>query len=235
MSTERNELAERIFTGLPDRYDRLAELFSFGQNGRWRRAMVSHVAHGARVLDVATGTAGVAIELVRRRAARVVGIDQNERMLRRGVEATREAGVDARIELLRGRGEQLPFVDASFDAVTFTYLMRYVDDPASTLKEMVRVLRPGGTIAALEFHVPGNALARAAWWFFTRLLLPAAGRAVSGDWHRVGQFLGPSISDFYREYPLPDQVEMWRDAGLQYIGFRKMSLGGGIVIWAVKV
>lgn len=197
--------------------------------------MVSHVAHGARVLDVATGTAGVAIELVRRRAARVVGVDQNEQMLRRGWEAVKEAGMVTRMKLVRGRAEQVPFVDASFDAVTFTYLMRYVEDPASTLKELVRVLRPGGTLACLEFHVPDNSLARAAWWFYTRLLLPVAGRAVSGDWYRVGRFLGPSISDFYREYPLPDQIEMWREAGLQYIGFRKMSLGGGIVIWAVKV
>src|SRR5438477_12034390 len=99
--------------------------------------------------------------------------------------------------LVRARAEQLPFPDASFDHVTFTYLLRYVDDPAATLRELARVLRPGGRLATLEFGVPTGVLFP-LWWAYTRVGLPLAGRLVSAKWREVGAFLGPSIQAVYQ-------------------------------------
>ena len=105
-------------------------------------------------MDVATGTGAVALELVRRHGCSVVGIDRSPEMLAVARSRVAARGLGARIELHEGRAESLPFADASFDALTVTYLLRYVDDPAATIHELVRVVRPGGTVALLEFGVP---------------------------------------------------------------------------------
>ncbi|MGH3441675.1 MAG: class I SAM-dependent methyltransferase [Nitriliruptorales bacterium] len=228
-----NAFARRLFRGLPGRYDRLAEVLSFGQNARWRRTMVDPVAAArpASVLDVATGTAGVALQVVDRTDAVVTGVDLTEEMLRRGRGLVRERRRLDRIRLVVGRGEQLPFPDASFEALTFTYLMRYVDDPAATLRELVRVVRPGGVIANLEFHVPTNPVWHSLWWLYTRVGLPAAGALAGRSWYEVGRFLGPSISRHYRDYPLAWMLDAWGQAGIVDVRHRVMSLGGGVVIW----
>lgn len=241
-SAERNSFAQDLFTPLPARYDRLAETLSFGQNGRWRRAMVDRVVSGAdgtaapgTVLDVASGTAGVAIQIARRCGARVVGLDLTEEMLGRGSANVTGAGLDGRIALVAGQAEQLPFPDASFDALTFTYLLRYVADPQATLAELARVVRPGGRVASLEFCLPPARFWRVAWWLYTRLLLPAGGLAAGGrEWFAVGRFLGPSISEHYRRYPVEWTVQAWRDAGFTDVGATLMSLGGGLVMWGTR-
>ncbi len=231
--------AQDLFDGLPRRYDTLAEVLSFGQNRRWRAEMVRHAAAGRpdTVLDVATGTAGVALALARRTGARVTGIDITPAMLGRGRERIAHAGVDAvdRIRLVAGQAERLPFPDATFDALTFTYLLRYVTDPAATLHELARVVKPGGTIASLEFAVPGNRFWRAWWWLYTRFVLPLAGFVTGGrEWYEVGRFLGPNITNHYRRYPVTSIVRAWEAAGLTDLHTRAMSLGGGIVMWARK-
>jgi demethylmenaquinone methyltransferase/2-methoxy-6-polyprenyl-1,4-benzoquinol methylase len=237
-TSDPNRVARELFDELPDRYDRLAELLSLSQNRRWRRAMVDHILpfSPARVLDVASGTAGVAIELARRSAGcNVVGLDLTEQMLRRGQRNVDDAGLSTRIGLAVGQAERLPFPDASFDAMTFTYLLRYVADPQATLHELARVVRPGGAVASLEFNVPPSRFWRGWWWLFTRLVLPAAGWVTGGrEWLEVGRFLGPSISDHYRRYPLSWTVEAWRNAGFADVGARMMSLGGGLVMWGTK-
>ena len=81
----------------------------------------------------------------------------------------------------------LPFADGTFDALTFTYLVRYVDDPAATLRELARVVRPGGSIASLEFHVPQQPMLRAGWYAYTRGVLPVLGSFVSPQWRRTGE------------------------------------------------
>jgi demethylmenaquinone methyltransferase / 2-methoxy-6-polyprenyl-1,4-benzoquinol methylase len=234
-----NALARELFDGLPARYDLLAEVLSFGQNQRWRRAMVDGLLSldpaPARILDVATGTAGVALMLTDRTDATVTGVDITEQMLRRGRGLAAKRGRASRIRLVAGRAEQLPFPDHMFDALTFTYLLRYVDDPAATLRELSRVVRPGGAVASLEFGVPGNPVWRLSWEGYTRLLLPAAGLMTGGrEWAAVGRFLGPSISGHYRRYPLAWTVGAWRSAGLEDVRVRRMSLGGGVVMWGRK-
>jgi demethylmenaquinone methyltransferase / 2-methoxy-6-polyprenyl-1,4-benzoquinol methylase len=229
-----DRFARQLFTPLADRYDRLAEWLSFGQNSRWRRAMVDQVVDvgPSVVCDVATGTAGVALQLAGRSGARVVGVDLTTAMLQRGRRNVVVAGAGSRVELVAGKGEQLPFADRTFDALTFTYLLRYVDDPQATLRELARVVRPGGVVANLEFLLPANPIWRAAWWLYTRTLLPLGGLLAGGrEWFDVGRFLGPSISNHYRRYPLSWTVDAWRAAGMTDVTVRTMSLGGGLVMW----
>jgi demethylmenaquinone methyltransferase/2-methoxy-6-polyprenyl-1,4-benzoquinol methylase len=226
------EEALELFAPLGPTYDRYARLLSFGQDPRWRRFLVSRVDVDpeGRVLDVATGTAAVAIELTRRTGCSVVGVDQSAEMLAEGRRRVAEAGLTDRIELLEGQAEELPFGDESFDGLTFTYLLRYVDDPAATLTELARVVRSGGTIAMLEFGLP-RGLARPAWEVWVRAGLPVAGALISPGWRDVGSFLGPSIRSFHGRHDLPS---LWRSAGIDDVHQRRLSLGGGLVMWGRK-
>jgi demethylmenaquinone methyltransferase/2-methoxy-6-polyprenyl-1,4-benzoquinol methylase len=226
--TDRNRAAQELFAPLGPTYDRYARLLSFGQDPRWRSFLVSRLEIGseARVLDVACGTGAVSVEIIRRYGARVVGVDQSASMLE---EARRRVG--SRIELREARAEALPFEDASFDALTFTYLLRYVDDPKATMRELARVVRPGGRVAMLEFAVPGNPLARISWEAYVRVALPLSGRLISPGWRAVGDFLGPSIREFWARWPLERLIDAWEAAGLEDVRDRRLSLGGGIVVW----
>ena len=230
--SERNRAARELFGPLGPSYDRWSRLLSLGQDPRWRRFLVSRVGVGSEetVLDVATGTAAVAIELVRRTGCRVVGLDQSPEMLETGRARVDSAGLAERIQLVEGSAEQLPFPDAAFDALTFTYLLRYVADPAATLAELTRVVRPGGTIAALEFGLP-RGIWRPLWELYVRVGLPTAGRVISPGWHEVGVFLGPSIRELHARLPLERQLELWREAGVEDVSARRLSLGGGYVVW----
>lgn len=221
--------AVELFAPLGPTYDRYARLLSFGQDPRWRRFLVARVdvGPGDTVLDVATGTAAVAIELVRRTGCRVVGLDRSAEMLDAGRRRIESRGLQDRIELVQGNAERLPFEDESFDGLTFTYLLRYVDDPAATMRELTRVVRPGGPIAMLEFGLPRGP-ARPAWELYVRAGLPAIGALVSPGWRRVGSFLGGSIRDFHRRYDLP---RLWSEAGIEQVKLRRLSLGGGLVMW----
>ena len=237
--TEPNAFAQALFDGLPKRYDVLEEVLSFGQNRRWRTTMVDAVAGmqpaPARILDVATGTAGVALMLADRTGAEVTGVDLTEEMLATGRERVAGRGLGERVRLVCGRAEQLPFPDGGFDALTFTYLLRYVADPAATLRELARVVRPGGVVSSLEFFVPSPPVWLPAWRLYTRVVLPTAGLLGGGrEWAGVGRFLGPSIEEHYRRFPLEAHMEMWHAAGLGDVRARPMSLGGGLVMWGTK-
>ena len=227
--------ARELFAPLGPTYDRYARLLSFGQDPRWRSFLVSRIpASATRVLDVASGTAAVAIELARRAPTReVLGIDQSTEMLDAGRARIAAAGLEGQIALREGRAESLPFGASEFDALTFTYLLRYVDDPAATMQELARVVRPGGTVAMLEFGVP-RGVWRPLWEAYVRVGLPGAGALVSPAWREVGSFLGPSIRGFYERYPVARLVEVWQDAGLRDVHVRRLSLGGGIVVWGTR-
>jgi demethylmenaquinone methyltransferase/2-methoxy-6-polyprenyl-1,4-benzoquinol methylase len=234
--SQRKQHALELFKALPRRYDELAAALSFFQDPRWRRAMVATVGARAneRVLDVAAGTGLVAQELVRSYRCRVLALDQSAAMLGR---ARRKLAADPaladRVELVIGEAESLPFDDGAFDHLTFTYLLRYVDDPAATLGELARVVRPGGRIACLEFSVPRGTWLW-PWRAYTRVGLPVLGRLAGRHWYEVGRFLGPSIEGFYARHPLEQQLEMWRRSGIANVTARRMSLGGGLVIWGSR-
>ena len=223
-----------LFAGLPAAYGRMGAALSFGQDPRWRRALLDAVdpRPGQRVLDVATGTGLVASGLAHR-GAEVVGLDQSEHMLagaRRRLDAHPE--LRARITLVQGEAEHLPFADAEFDALTFTYLLRYVDDRLATMRELARVLKPHGRIGMVEFGVPASPALRALWRVHTRVGLPTLGRLISPAWYEVGRFLGPNIEEFHAREP--DLPALWRSAGIDQVHARAMSFGAGIVMSGVR-
>jgi demethylmenaquinone methyltransferase/2-methoxy-6-polyprenyl-1,4-benzoquinol methylase len=231
----RKRHALELFAGLPREYDRTGAILSFGQDPRWRRALVAAIAPRPeqRILDVATGTGLVALEIARRGGCRVVGLDQSDEMLDAArSRLTREPALDERLTFVQGEAEHLPFADGEFDGLSFTYLLRYVDDRFATMRELARVVRPGGRIGMVEFGVPLAAPLRAAWRAYTRLGLPLLGRAVSPAWLEVGRFLGPSIEELHaREGDLP---ALWRAAGVDSVHERRMSFGAGLVMWGER-
>ena len=231
----RKRHALALFQGLPRHYDRMGALLSFGQDPRWRHALVSAIdpRPGERVLDVATGTGMVAVALARRSACEVVALDQSEAMLA-GARARLEEdpGLAARITFIQGEAERLPFADAEFDALTFTYLLRYVDDRRATMRELARAVNPGGRIGMVEFGVPRAAWLRAPWRLHTRAGLPLLGRLVSPSWAEVGRFLGPNIEELHALEP--DLVGLWEAAGIRDVRLRAMSFGAGIVMTGVR-
>src|SRR5581483_3603345 len=166
-----------------------------------------------------------------RRGATVVGLDQSAQMLNAARERLAAEPAD-NLTFIQGEAEHLPFADGEFDALTFTYLLRYVDDRDATMRELARVVRPGGRIGMVEFGVPASAPLRAAWRVHTRIGLPLLGRAVSPAWIEVGRFLGPNIEEFQgRE---PDLEQLWRDAGIDQIRRRDMSFGAGLVMSGLR-
>lgn len=236
MAPDPNRFAQRLFAGIAPQYERTGRLLSFGQDERWRRFLVSktNAVPGSWTLDVAAGTQLVSRELAARKNVRVVALDQSEPMLRAGREPNRLAGLDDRVQPVLGRAERLPFGDGSFDALTVTYLLRYVGDPAATVEELARVIRTGGSIAMLEFHVPDTQIARAGWWIHTRLLMPVLGTAVSPAWARTSAFLGPNISRFVAAHPLEDWVRWFQGAGIEHVRTRSFLFGSAVVLWGVK-
>ena len=219
--------ARELFAPLGPSYDRVGAVLSLGQDPLWRRFLVSRLPPGGHVLDVATGTGLVAAELLRR-GFEVTGVDQSAEML---AVARRRFGDT--VELIEAAADALPFADGYFDHLTFTYLLRYVDDPHATLAELARVVRPGGTVASLEFGVPGG-LSRPLWEAYVRAGLPLAGRVLRQGWREVGDFLGDSIRAFWAEYPIERQLAAWHAAGLRDVHVRRLSLGGGVVVWGRK-
>jgi demethylmenaquinone methyltransferase / 2-methoxy-6-polyprenyl-1,4-benzoquinol methylase len=240
MHVETGELKREaldLFAPLPRHYDAVAAVLSFGQDPRWRQTMVEAVraAPGDRVLDVATGTGLVAQALVRRYSCDVLGLDQSTQMLSRARErVAADPKLRGRVTLVEGEAERLPFADGEFDHLTFTYLLRYVEDPAATMAELARVVKPGGRIASLEFAVPAQPVWHAAWTLYTRIGLPALGRIVSREWSYTGRFLARSIPAFYERYPLSRLIELWEAAGIERVTALPMSLGGGVVIWGER-
>ena len=230
MPSSRPDDARRIFSGIGATYERAGALLSFGQDARWRERLVSVLDAGPddAVLDVATGTGLVARAISERYGCRVVGLDRSADML------SAAAARDGHIPLIRARAESLPFPDDSFDHLTFTYLMRYVDDPCAVIRELARVVRPGGRIAALDFGVPANPLVRVLWRIHTRIGLPTLGLTISQQWAGVGAFLGPSIERFDRTYRASDVERYWKEAGLTDVRVMPMSFGAGIVMAATK-
>ncbi|MGH2872384.1 MAG: class I SAM-dependent methyltransferase [Solirubrobacteraceae bacterium] len=234
MSSPRKRHALQLFSGLPAHYDRIGAVMSFGQDPRWRRALVDAIAPatGMRILDVATGTGLVAFALAAR-GATVVGLDQSDQMLgtaRDRLNRTPQLG--DRLSFIQGEAEALPFADGEFDALSFTYLLRYVDDPAATMRELARVLKPGGRIAMVDFGVPSDPWPRRLWRLHTRAGLPLLGRAVSREWYEVGRFLGPNIEQFHAT--VPDLPALWTSAGIAGARQRDMSFGAGIVVTGVR-
>lgn len=219
-------IARQLFAGLGAGYERWAAVLSLGQDRRWRQAMIESldISSGQQVLDVAAGTGSITRDL-RNRGADVVSLDQSPHMLTHAVERGATAVV--------ATGERLPFPDSSFDAVTFGYLLRYVDDVGAALEELTRVLRSEGKLGMVEFGRP-KGIWRVMWWIYTRTLLPVAARLAGRSWRRVASFLGPNIDRFVDTWPPERLISEWGRVGLTDVSLVEMSMGGGVVMTARK-
>ena len=236
MDYHRNHQARQLFDGIAAQYDWVPDLFSFFQYRHWRRYLVSRLLAGpdATVLDLCTGTAGVAMQTARTHHCRVIGVDLSPNMLSRAQHNLSRSGLTSQVALVMGRAENLAFTDDCLDAVCVTFLLRYVDDPESTMLEIIRVLKPGGRLLSLEFGVPPNPIARVLWHVYTRVVLPMAGALVSPGWRNVGALLGPSISQLYQSYDEDNLRELWQRLGIQDVQVKRLSLGGAVVMWGTK-
>lgn len=212
-----------MFDRIAHRYDLLNRVLSLGIDQRWRRKAVQalELPAAARVLDLATGTADLALLIARQGpGVRVVGLDPAERMLAVGREKTRKAGVDDRVELITGDAETLPFPDQSFDGVTIAFGIRNVPDRPKALREMLRVTRPGGRVAVLELSEPRGGIISRVARFHVHRLVPWIGGLLSGA--REYGYLQQSIAAFP---PAEEFAAIMEQAGLEMVRTERMILG----------
>ena len=222
----------QMFDGIAERYDLLNRINSLGMDRGWRRAAIDALAlsPGDRVLDLATGTADVALAVAAREAqATVVGLDPSRRMLDIGRRKVTEAELDGRVELVVGDAQALPFEGASFDGITMSFGIRNVPDRSRALREMARVLKPGGRVAILELSEPRNGLLAFFARLHVRYFVPLTGALLSGK----GEYgyLRSSIEAF----PRPEAFEaLMAEAGLSSVHHRSFSFGACVLYVGTK-
>jgi demethylmenaquinone methyltransferase / 2-methoxy-6-polyprenyl-1,4-benzoquinol methylase len=203
------------------------------QYRRWHQVVLSEInaVPPMRILDMATGTGAIALRLASRPGTEVIGADVTKPMLLAARQ--RALGQGVALDLLECTAERTPFREGAFDAVVFSYLLRYVSDVESTVRQLSGLLRPGGRLVSLEFAVPSGIL-YLLWRLYTDVVLPLGGAAFSANWRRVGSFLGPSIRDFYARWPVDRLVDLWHDCGLVQVRVQRLSLGGAVVMSGTK-
>jgi demethylmenaquinone methyltransferase / 2-methoxy-6-polyprenyl-1,4-benzoquinol methylase len=230
-----NRLAKELFRGIAPEYDLWAMLLSIMQYRHWHSVLLAALkpAAGESVLDVSTGTGAVAIDLARR-GCQVTALDLSIDMLTTAARRVKESNLTSSVNMVRGRAEELPFPDASFDAVSFTFLLRYTENTNRPLEEIMRVLRPGGRVAMLEFGVPQSPAIRPLWRLYSNRILPFMSQFAPGGWDVVGDFLGPNISSFISEHPISSLVADWQRLGFAAIRSYELSAGGAFVMSARK-
>ena len=213
-----------MFDRIAPRYDLLNRVLSGGTDVRWRRRAVDllELEAPARVLDLCTGTADLLIEALSRDPRHSgLGVDLSHAMLVRGRAKLARGGYLGRAALVGGDGEHLPVRDGSFDGALVAFGIRNVGDPVTAMREVLRVLRPGGRFVVLEFSKPGG-LVGVAYRFYSRRVLPRLGGLVSGDASAYA-YLPASVAKF----PAPEAfASLMRESG--FVGVRWQRLTGGI-------
>ena len=230
-----NDIARPLFSGVASSYEWASQLLSYGQYRRWHRRLLAQLTlpAPARVLDMATGTGAVALQIARRPDVRVIAADITRPMLLQAQARATRGGHLPAIDLIECTAEAIPFPDGAFDAVIFTYLLRYVSDVPATLRELARVLRPGGMMLSQDFAVPRGVF-YPLWRLHTDLVLRLGGAVISPGWRRAGAFLGTSIRDFYRRWPEERILQVWRECGFRDVQAKRLSLGGAVIMWGTK-
>ena len=217
--------AFKMFDRIAHRYDLLNRLLSFGTDVRWRKTMNRRIPAGKNlcVLDLATGTADVLIAMERAcpNVTAGIGLDMSGGMLKYGQEKLIRLGLDQKYRLVRGDATALGLADAQFDAVTISFGIRNVLDVSQGLREMRRILKPGGRALILEFSLPANRPFRACYLFYFRNILPRLGALISGDSHAY-TYLNKTVETFpYGE----DFCKLMRDAGFEDVTATPLTFG----------
>jgi demethylmenaquinone methyltransferase/2-methoxy-6-polyprenyl-1,4-benzoquinol methylase len=216
----------RMFGEIASRYDFLNHLLSLGIDRRWRRRTVRLVppTGDGPILDVCTGTGDLALAYWRAggRQVRIVGADFCRPMLRIAGRKCRRAGAAERVGLVEADARRLPFADGLFQFVCVAFGLRNVSDTDAGLREMVRVCRPGGRVAVLEFSMPqGRLLGTAYRWYFRRVL-PRVGEALARNAQGAYNYLPASVGQFPEGQTL---LERMRAAGLGRVQAQRFTLG----------
>lgn len=221
-----------LFDGIAHRYDLLNHLLSGGVDLYWRRRAVRHLEglHPKRILDVATGTADLAIAALRLHPEQVVGVDIAEGMLKRARVKLERQGLLSRIRLQQGEAEQLDFAAGSFDAAMVAFGARNFEDLRGGLTEMHRVLRPGGKIVVLEFSRPSRFPFKQLYFSYFKNVVPAVGRLVSKHDHAY-QYLPDTVLKF------PEGEEflgILRDVGFNAPAQERLTFGIASIYTGIK-
>jgi demethylmenaquinone methyltransferase/2-methoxy-6-polyprenyl-1,4-benzoquinol methylase len=212
-----------MFDGIAARYDLVNRVISLGIDQSWRRKTVGalKLGPGHRVLDLATGTADLAIQVARSEASvSVVGLDPSGKMLDVGRVKVQRAGLEGRVELVQGDAQALPFADSSFDSVCIAFGIRNVPDRGKALREMARVTRAGGRIAILELSEPRSGLLGALARFHIHTVVPYVGALLSGV--KEYQYLQRSIAAFP---PADEFAALMQSSNLSVIGLYPLTFG----------
>jgi demethylmenaquinone methyltransferase/2-methoxy-6-polyprenyl-1,4-benzoquinol methylase len=222
---EYKDKVEAMFNSISGNYDRLNRLLSFGTDRRWRRRAVDLIGNHIspkRILDVATGTGDLALTALKLNPEKITGIDISGKMLALGRAKIARLGFESKIELLTGDSEKIMFPDRTFDVVMSAFGVRNFGDTSAGLREMLRVLRPGGMIMVLEFSKPARFPMKQLYGFYFTRIIPVIGKRVSGD-PDAYTYLPESVFNFPDN---EDFLNLLRGTGFIRPGQKKMT--GGI-------
>lgn len=222
----KKEQVAEMFDNIAHSYDRLNHLLSFGIDILWRKKAIRMLRKRKpeTLLDVATGTGDFALEAQRMKvdAREIIGVDISNGMLEIGRQKVAKKKLSGVIDLRYGDSENLPFDDNYFDVGTCAFGVRNFENLDNGLKEMLRVLKPGGAIYILEFSKPASFPFKQAYWFYFKAVLPLVGKLVSKD-NRAYTYLPESVAAFPQG---EDFLNIMRSCG--YVEVKRKALTGGI-------
>jgi len=217
----KKEQVETMFDFIAPKYDFLNHFLSFGVDKYWRKQLIKKVKkHSPKsILDIATGTGDLAIEASKLKPDKIVGIDISEKMLHVGREKIRQKKIENLVTLRKADAEKLPFQDNEFDAVIVAFGIRNFENLENGLKEILRVLKPGGLFIALEFSKPKHFPIKQLYGWYSNRILPYAGKKISGD-KSAYTYLPESVSAFAEGEEL---VSIMNKTGYWQTGFRTLT------------
>ncbi|AYD46414.1 bifunctional demethylmenaquinone methyltransferase/2-methoxy-6-polyprenyl-1,4-benzoquinol methylase UbiE [Arachidicoccus soli] len=221
---EKKEQVAEMFNDIAFKYDFLNRFLSAGIDVRWRKKAIDRIkdTQPARVLDVATGTADVALMTYKiLKPAQIIGIDISEGMLNIGRDKIQKAGLNNRIYLQVGDSENLPFEDGSFDAITVAFGVRNFQNLEKGLSEMHRVLRPGGKLVVLEFSRPKQKIFKSIYHFYMNVVTPGIGKLFSKN-KEAYQYLNESVQAFPERN---DFVKLMNNATFKNTLYKPLTMG----------
>jgi demethylmenaquinone methyltransferase/2-methoxy-6-polyprenyl-1,4-benzoquinol methylase len=217
----KEKAVREMFASIAPCYDLVNRLMSWGQDNRWRRVAVNLACPGQGwVLDVATGTGDIALELSRHTGS-VVGLDLCQEMLSRGRTKTEKKGLRSNVDFIVGDALALPFGDNSFDCALNGFVLRNVVDINLFLAELRRVVKPGGRVVCLELVRPASGIIGSFYRFYLNRIVPVLGRCLSGD-GKAYRYLPDSVGCFLS---MTEFQKMMEEVGFRQVGYRSLNLG----------